>query len=83
MGILRFDIRDPRFVSDTITQDIVKFKALEAGEDARFCDLVHLVRRCYNTLKEVGVPSDMDKQPYVIYNRAKMCPDDRKVWSRD
>lgn len=51
---------DPRFVSDTITQDIVKFKALEEGEDARFCDLVHLVKRCYNTLKEVGLPSDMD-----------------------
>lgn len=35
---------DPRFVSDTITQDIVKFRALQPGEDARFCDLVHLVK---------------------------------------
>ena len=32
---------DPRFVSDTVTQDIVKFRPLQHGEDARFCDLVH------------------------------------------
>ena len=35
---------DPRFVSDTITEDIVKFRPLRDGEDARFCDLVHLVK---------------------------------------
>ncbi|XP_046862937.1 uncharacterized protein LOC124456562 [Xenia sp. Carnegie-2017] len=75
--------RDPRYVSDTITQDIVKFKALETGEDARFCDLVHLVRRCFNTLKEVGVPSDMDNSHMLSIIEQKMCPDDRKVWSRD
>ena len=46
---------DPRFLSD-----IMQFKALQDGEDARFCDLVHLVKRSYNTLKEVGLPSDMD-----------------------
>ena len=39
---------DPRFVSDTVTQDIVKFKALQEGEDTRFCDLVHLVKRCWS-----------------------------------
>ena len=44
---------DPRFVSDSVTQDISKFKPLQDGEDSRFCDLVHLVRRSYNTLKEV------------------------------
>ncbi|XP_028413778.1 uncharacterized protein LOC114536622 [Dendronephthya gigantea] len=74
---------DPRYVSDTITQDIVKFKALEDGEDARFCDLVHLVRRCYNTLKEIGIPSDMDNSHMLSIIEQKMCPDDRKVWSRD
>ena len=31
---------DPQFVSDTITQDIVKFCTLQDREDARFCDLV-------------------------------------------
>ena len=31
---------DPRFVSDTVTQDVVKFRSLQHGEDARFCDLV-------------------------------------------
>ncbi|CAB4024538.1 Hypothetical predicted protein [Paramuricea clavata] len=74
---------DPRFVSDTITQDIAKFKPLEEGEDVRFCDLVHLVRRSYNTLKEVGVPSDMDNSHMLSIIEQKMCPDDRKVWSRD
>ena len=33
---------DPRVVSDTITQDIVKFRPIHDGEDARFCELVHL-----------------------------------------
>ena len=74
---------DPRFVSDTITQDIVKFKALEEGEDARFCDLVHLVRGCYNTLKEVGLPSDMENSHMLSIIEQKMCANDRKVWSRD
>ena len=32
---------DPRFVSDTVTKDIAKFRQLQHGEDARFCDLVH------------------------------------------
>ena len=34
---------DPRFVVDTVTQDISKFRPFREGEDARFCDLVHLV----------------------------------------
>ena len=36
------------------------FRSLHCGDDARFCDLVHLVKRCYNMLKEVEVPNDMD-----------------------
>ena len=74
---------DPCFVSDTITQDIVKFGALQDGEDARFCDQAHLlVRRCFNTLiKEVGVPSDMDNSHMLSIIEQKMCVDDRKVWS--
>ena len=74
---------DPRFVSDTVTQDIVKFKALQGGEDARFCDLVHLVKRSYNTLKEVGIPSDMDNSHMLSIIEQKMCIDDRKVWARE
>ena len=74
---------DPRFVADTVTQDIVKFKPLSDGEDSRFCDLVHLVRRCYNTLKEVGIPNDMDNSHMLSIIEQKMCSDDRKVWSRD
>ena len=74
---------DPRVVSDTIMQDVVKFKPLRDGEDARFCDLVHLVKRCYNTLKEIGVPGDMDNSHTLSLIEKKMCADDRKVWSRD
>ena len=64
-------------------QDIVKFKSLRDGEDARFCDLVHLVKRCYNTLKEIGLSSDMDNSHMLSLIEQKMCADDRKVWSRD
>ncbi|XP_068687785.1 uncharacterized protein [Montipora foliosa] len=74
---------DPRFVSDTVTQDIIQFKALQDGEDARFCDLVHLVKRCYNALKEVGLPSDMNNSHMLSIIEQKMCADDRKVWARD
>ena len=74
---------DARFVSDTVMQDLVKFKSLRDGEDARFCDLVHLVKRCYNTLKEIGLPSDMDNSHMLSLIEQKMCADDRKVWSRD
>ena len=74
---------DPRFVLDSVTQDISKFKPLQDGEDSRFCDLVHLVRRSYNTLKEVGVPGDMDNSHMLSIIERKMGPDDRKVWSRD
>ena len=74
---------DPRFVSDTVTQDIAQFKALQEGEDARFCDLVHLVKRCYNTLKEVGLPGDMNNSHMLSIIEQKMCADDRKVWARD
>ena len=74
---------DPRFVSDTITQDIVKFRALQPSENARFCDLVHLVKRSFNTLKEVGSQNDMDNSHMLSIIEQKLCPDDRKVWSRD
>ena len=45
---------DPRFVADTVTHDISKFKPLRQDEHSRFCDLTQLVRRSYNTLKEVN-----------------------------
>ena len=42
-----------------------------------------MVKRCYNTLKEVGVPNDMDNSHMLSIIEQKMCMDDRKVWSRD
>ena len=60
---------DARFVSDTVMHDLLKFKSLRYGEDARFCDLVHLVKRCYNTLKEIGLPSDMDNSHMLSSNK--------------
>eukprot|EP00794_Sanderia_malayensis_P018505 gene18505-20363_t len=72
-----------RFVSDTITQDIIKFRPIHEGEDARFCNLVHLAKRCYNTLKEVGIRNDMDNSHMLSIIEQKMCSDDSKVWARD
>lgn len=72
---------DPRFVSDTITQDIVKFRAMQNGEDMRFCDFVHLVKRCYNMVKEVSVSGDMNNCHMLSLVEQMMCADHRKVWS--
>ncbi|KAG1650305.1 hypothetical protein GQR58_028141 [Nymphon striatum] len=74
---------DPRVVADVVTQDIVQFKNLREGEDGRFCDLVHLVRRSCNTLKEVGRPHDMDNNHMLAIIEQKMVLDDRKVWARN
>ena len=73
---------DPRYVADTVTQDLTRFRPLREGEDARFCELVHLVRRSFNTLKEVGRPHDMDNNHMLALIEQRMCIDDRKVWSR-
>ena len=73
---------DPRFVVDTITQDITKFRPLRDGEDARFCDLVHLVQRSFSTLKEVGRQHDMDNNHMLALIEQRTCTDDRKVWAR-
>ena len=74
---------DPRFVSDTINQDIVRFKPLKSEEDNRFCELVHLVRRSFNTLKEVDRPHDMDNNHMLAIIEQRMCSEDRKTWARD
>ncbi|XP_028399264.1 uncharacterized protein LOC114522722 [Dendronephthya gigantea] len=73
---------DPRFVADIITHDISKFKPIKDGEDARFCDLVHLIKRSFNTLREVGRENDMDNNHMLAIIEQKMFTDDRKVWSR-
>ena len=65
---------NPRFVSDTITQDIVKFRDFQPEEDVRFCDLVHLVNRSYNTLKEVGTENDMNKCHVLSIVEQKSVP---------
>ena len=56
--------------------------SLWVTEDARFCDLVHLVRRSFNNLSEVGWQNDMDNNHMLAMIEQKMCSDDRKVWSR-
>jgi len=74
---------DPRYVSDTIIQDISKFKALQQGEDGRFCDLVHLFNRSYNTLKEVGTQNDLNNSHMLAVIEKKMCAEEVKVWLRE
>ena len=74
---------DPRYVSDQVTQDLSKFRPLKEGEDSRFCDLVHLVKRSFNTLKGVGKPQDMDNNHMLSLIEQKMYVDDRKMWARE
>ena len=59
--------------------DIVKFKALRDGEDAQFFEN-WFINRCYNNLKEIGLPSDMDNSHVLSLIEQKICSDDRKVW---
>jgi hypothetical protein len=42
-----------------------------------------LVKRSYNTLKEVGLPNDMDNSHMLSIMERKMCAVDRKFWSLD
>ena len=68
---------DPGFVSDTITQDIAKFRSLQPGKDARFCDLVHLDNRSYNATKGSPKPKrhvtlDMVKK-LAVKTSTKSC----------
>ena len=73
---------DPRVVSDTVTSDLEKFKAIQVGEDHRFYDLVNLVRRSYNILREVQRPQDIDNTHVIALIERKMTKDDLKVWAR-
>ena len=73
---------DPRFIADTVTHDISKLKPLREDEDSRFCDLAQLVRRSYNTLKEVNKQFDMDNNHMIAIIEQKLHVNDRKIWSR-
>ena len=73
---------DPRCIADAVTQDIMKFKGLQEGDDARFCELAQLVRRCYKLLKEVGRVQDMDNNYVIALLEQKLCSEDRKLWTR-
>ena len=73
---------DPRIVSDVVTSDIERFKAVQTGEVHRFCDLVNLVRRSYNILKEVKGPQDIDNTRVISLIERKMTKDDVKIWAR-
>ena len=73
---------DPRVISDTITADIERFKPIQPGEDHRFCDLVNLIRRSFNILKEVKRPQDLDNTHVISLIERKLTRDDLKVWAR-
>jgi hypothetical protein len=66
-----------------VTQDLSKFRPLKEGEDSRFCDLVHLVKRSFNTMKGVGKLHDMDNNHMLSLIEQKMCVEDRKIWARE
>jgi hypothetical protein len=69
-------------ISDTITGDLEKFKPIQGEEDNRFCDLVNLVRRSYNILKEINRPQDINNSHVISLIERKMTKDDIKVWAR-
>ena len=73
---------DPRIVSDTITRDLERFRSIQPGEDHRFCQLVNLVKRSYNILKEIKRPQDMDNTHVISLIERKMSEDDLRVWAR-
>ena len=73
---------DPRVISDLVTADLERFKAIQPGEDHRFCELVNLVRRSYNILKEVKRPQDIDNTHVISLIERKMPKDDLRVWAR-
>ena len=73
---------NPRVVSDTVTSDLEKFKIIQPGEDHRFCELVNLVRRSYNILKEVKRKQDIDNTHVISLIERKMTKEDLRVWSR-
>ena len=70
---------DPRFIADTVSHDISKFRQLREEGDSRFCDLV---RRSYNTLKEVNRQFDMANNHMIAIIEQKLHVNDRKIWSR-
>ena len=73
---------NPRVVSDTVTSDLERFKVIQPGEDHRFCDLVNLVRRSYNILKEVKRKQDIDNTHVISLIERKMTKDNLQVWAR-
>ena len=48
---------DSQFILDTIMQDIINFHALQGREDARFCDLAHLLGSVIILLKKWAFPA--------------------------
>ena len=73
---------DPRFLADAVTSDISSFRPLREGDNKGFCDFVHLIKRSYNTLKEVRHPNDMNNNLVLAIVEQKMCSSDRKVKAR-
>ena len=73
---------DDRFVDDAIIHDISRFRPLKPGEDDRFCELVHLIRRSHNTLNEIGKESDMNNSHMIAIMERKLTPEDRRLWFR-
>ena len=73
---------DPRVISDTVTADLERFKPIQEGEDHKFCDLVNLVRRSYNILREIKRPQDINNSHVISLIERKMTKDDIKVWAR-
>eukprot|EP00057_Strongylocentrotus_purpuratus_P011425 XP_011665899.1 PREDICTED: uncharacterized protein LOC105439066 [Strongylocentrotus purpuratus] len=73
---------DQRNVADGVIYDITKFKNLKDGDDKGFIELAGLVRRSYNTLKEINKEEDMNNSHMLSLIERKLTNEDRKIWLR-
>eukprot|EP00057_Strongylocentrotus_purpuratus_P004826 XP_003729535.1 PREDICTED: uncharacterized protein LOC100892047 [Strongylocentrotus purpuratus] len=73
---------DQRNVADAVIYDITKFKNLKEGDDKGFIELAGLVRRSYNTLKEINKEEDMNNSHMLSLIERKLTNEDRKIWLR-
>eukprot|EP00057_Strongylocentrotus_purpuratus_P016422 XP_011670896.1 PREDICTED: uncharacterized protein LOC105441474 [Strongylocentrotus purpuratus] len=81
-GQLDLLYEDSRMVADAIMEDVSRFRPLKDGEDERFCDFVNLIRRSFNTLKEVDRAEDMNNSHMLAIIEKKLYVTDGQMWFR-
>lgn len=65
-----------RVVSDSVSSDLERFIVIRPGEDQCFYDLVNLMQRSYDILKEVKRKQVIDNTQVLSLIERKMMKDD-------